>query len=409
MFKLKPVLAALGLVSTLSASLPGVAAAQNLFTPAATVNNSVVTEFEVQQRILFLQFLSARGATRDAALESLIDERLRGEAIRDAGLKLNDEGIDAALEEFAGRTDLTREEFTAELNRAGVAAETYRDFVINGVAWRDLIRARYGGRVQVSEAEIDRALANRSGGSSNIRVLVSEIIIPAPPQQAAEVAAIAEQIAQSKTTAEFSSYAREYSATATRDNGGRLPWQTLGNLPPALQPLILSLAPGDVTQPLQIPNAVALFQLRDIQETGAPSTEYAAIEYAAYYMAGGRSPETLQQAQALKAQVDVCDDLYAFAKGQPETVLEREVRTPGDVPQDFAIELSKLDPGEVSTALTRSDGQALVFLMLCGRTAAQNAEVSREDVAASIRQRRLSGFADSLLAELRSDARIVLK
>ena len=79
------------------------------------------------------------------------------------------------------------------------------------------------------------------------------------------------------------------------------------------------------------------------------------------------------------------------------------------MPQDFAIELSKLDPGEVSTALTRSDGQALVFLMMCGRTAAQNAEVSREEVAAAIRQRRLSGFADSLLAELRADARISRK
>ena len=126
-------------------------------------------------------------------------------------------------------------------------------------------------------------------------------------------------------------------------------------------------------------------------------------------MAGGRSEETLQQAANLKAQVDVCDDLYAFAKGQPEGVLEREVTTPAKLPSDFAIELSKMDDGEVSTTLTRSDGQALVFLMLCGRTAEQNAEVDREDVAGSLRQRRLSGFADSLLAELRSDARISIK
>ena len=126
-------------------------------------------------------------------------------------------------------------------------------------------------------------------------------------------------------------------------------------------------------------------------------------------MAGGRSEQTLQQAANLKAQVDVCDDLYAFAKGQPESVLDRETRIPAEVPKDFAIELSKLDPGEVSTTLTRSDGQALVFLMLCGRTAEQNAEVSREDVAGSIRQRRLSSFADSLLAELRSEARIAVK
>lgn len=405
MFKLKTSLAAFGLI----AALAGPVAAQNMFAPVASVNDSVVTEFEVQQRVKFLQILNARGATRKAAIESLISERLRGEAIRDAGLNLSEEGINAALEEFAGRANLSRVEFTAALARAGVEKETYRDFVINGIAWRDLIRARYGSRVNVSEVEIDRALASQGSGGSNIRVLVSEIIIPAPPPQAARVAAVAEKIAQSSTAAEFSSYARKYSATATRPAGGRLPWQALSDLPPALQPLILSLAPGEVTQPLNIPNAVALFQLRDIEETSKPSKTYSAIEYAAYYMAGGRSAETLQQAANLKNEVDVCDDLYAFAKGQPESVLDRETLPPAKIPQDFAIELSKLDEGEVSTALTRSEGQALVFLMLCGRTAEQNAEVNREDIAGSIRQRRLSGFADSLLSELRAEARIHIK
>jgi peptidyl-prolyl cis-trans isomerase SurA len=405
MFKLMPALAALALGAAFA--LP--AGAQNLFAPVATVNDSVVTEFEVQQRVLFLKVLNASGATRKAALDSLIEERLRGEAIRDAGLTLTEKGINESLEEFASRANLSREEFTQALVRAGVEEETFRDFVINGIAWRDLIRVRYGARVSVSEAEIDRALAAQRGGSATIRVLVSEIIIPSPPPQAAEVAAIAEEIAQSTTAAEFSGYARRYSATATRDAGGQLPWQALSDLPPVLQPLILALAPGEVTDPLNIPNAVALFQLRAIEETGAPSTTYSAIEYAAYYIAGGRSETTLQQAANLRAQVDVCDDLYAFAKGQPESVLERETRTPAELPNDFALELSKMDPGEVSTALTRADGQALVFLMLCGRTADQNAEASREDVAGAIRQRRLSGFANSLLAELRSDARISLK
>ena len=275
MFKLTPALAAFGLIAALAAPV----AAQNMFAPVATINDSVVTEFEVQQRVRFLQILNARGATRKAAIESLIDERLRGEAIREAGMVLSDEGMNEALEEFAGRANLSRAEFTEALSRAGVAPETFRDFVLSGVAWRDLIRARYGSRVSVSEAEIDRALASQGSGGSNIRVLVSEIIIPAPPPQAARVAGIAEEIAQTKSATEFSNYARRYSATASRGAGGRLPWQDLSNLPPVLQPLLLALAPGEVTQPLNIPNAVALFQLRDIEETSAPVQSYSAIEY----------------------------------------------------------------------------------------------------------------------------------
>ncbi len=383
------------------------ALAQNLYAPVAKVNQSVVTEFEVQQRQRFLQLLNAPGATREGAIDALIDERLRNEAVADAGIELTSEGITESLEEFAGRANLSAAEFTKALGQAGVSAETFRDFVVNSIGWRELVRARYGSRVQITDAEINRALGTTRG--SGVRVLVSEIIIPAPPQNAASVNALAEQISQTRSVSEFSNYASKYSATASRGRGGRLDWQDLSALPPSLQGLILGLAPGEVTAPLPIPNAVALFQLRDIQETTTSAPTYSAIEYAAYYLAGGRSPETLAQAEKIRARVDTCNDLYGEAKGQPAEVLERVTKNPGEISQDIAIELSKLDPGEVSTALTRSNGQTLMFLMMCGRTAAANQEASREDVINALRQQRLVGYADQLLAELKANARIVRK
>jgi peptidyl-prolyl cis-trans isomerase SurA len=90
-------------------------------------------------------------------------------------------------------------------------------------------------------------------------------------------------------------------------------------------------------------------------------------------------------------------------------VLDRGAKKPAEIPQDIAIELAKLDPGESSTALTRASGQTLVFLMLCKRTAEANAEVSREAVVSSLRQRKLQGYADQLTEQLRADARIIMK
>ncbi|MFU1606018.1 peptidylprolyl isomerase [Sulfitobacter pontiacus] len=381
--------------------------AQNLFAPVAKVNKSVVTEFEVQQRQRFLEVLNAPGATREGALTSLIDERLRNEAVAEAGIELTPQGIEDSLAEFASRADLSTEEFTQALGQSGVSRETFRDFVVNSVGWRELVRARYASRVQITDAEINRALGETQG--SGVRVLVSEIIIPAPPQQAARVNALAEQISQSKSTAEFSNYASRYSATASRGRGGRLPWQNLTDLPPSLQPLILNLAPGEVTDPLPIPNAVALFQLRDIEETSVTAPTYSEIEYAAYYIPGGRTEPALAQAAQIRGRIDTCDDLYGIAKGQPAEVLERVKKAPSDIPQDVAIELSKLDTGEVSTTLTRANGQTLMLLMMCGRTAAANASASREDVTNALRQERLTGYAEQLLEQLRADARIVRK
>ena len=392
------------LVSSLAMASP--LAAQGLFDPVVFVNDDVVTEYEVQQRTTFLRLLNSPGSSRRDVVETLINERLQAQAIAAAGLELSDEGLQAGIEEFVGRTNLTPDQFLSALADGGVAEETFRNFVEVGIAWRDLIGSRFGARVQISEAEIDRALGS-AGGTSGIRVLVSEIIIPAPPDRKADVDELALEIAAATSTEEFSNYAREFSATASRDAGGRLPWQELSNLPPVLRPILLSLAPGEITDPLSIPNAVALFQLRDIEETGTPTREYAAIEYAAYYIPGGRSPAGLDAAAKLRAKVDVCDDLYAVAQGQPEEVLERGSRPPSEIPQDIAIELSKLDPGEVSTALTRANGETLVFLMMCGRTAAVNEDVAREQVAASLRSSRINAYADGFLDQLRADALIV--
>ncbi|MGB7243368.1 MAG: peptidylprolyl isomerase [Sulfitobacter sp.] len=401
-FNVKRVFGALAMTALLAAPV----AAQNLFSPVVKVNDSVVTEYEIEQRSRFLRLLNAPGSTRDEALQELIDDRLRAQAVRSAGLELTQEGIDAGLAEFSSRANLSTEEFVKALGQGGVSEQSFRDFVTGGLAWRDLIRAKYGARVQITEAEIDRALA-ATGGASGIRVLLSEIIIPAPPQKAAQAQAIADRVAAATSEAQFSQFARQHSATASRGRGGRLGWQPLTNLPPALRPALLALAPGDVTDPIAIPNAIALFQLRGIEETDSSSQEYAAIEYAAYYIPGGRSEAALAQAAKIRARVDVCDDLYGVAQGQPEEVLDRGSKLPGEIPQDIAIELSKLDEGEVSTALTRADGQTLVFLMMCGRTAAANEEVAREDVASSLRQNRLSAYADGFLQQLRADARIV--
>lgn len=381
------------------------APAQNLFAPVARVNEAVITEFEVQQRTRFLGLLNSPGANREAALKALIEDRLRLQGARSVGLELTEEGLQSGLEEFAGRANLTVEQFTQGLEQAGVARETFRDFVAVQLLWRDLIRGRFGNRVQVSEDDVDRAIA-ASGQSSGIRVLLSEIIIPAPAPRRAEVLATAETISQVRTEAEFSSFARRFSATASRGRGGRLEWTPLNNLPPVLRPLVLGLAPGEVTQPLPIPNAVALFQLRDIQETGRPAKDYAAIEYAAYYIDGGRSADALARAEKVRNTVDVCDDLYGIAQGQPEEVLERGSLPPEEVPSDIAIELAKMDDGEISTNLTRADGRTLVVLMLCGRTPKLDQEIDRDAIRGSLRQQRFGGFANAYIEELRANADI---
>tara|TARA_R110000868_G_scaffold408790_3_gene692715 strand:+ start:88705 stop:89979 length:1275 start_codon:yes stop_codon:yes gene_type:complete len=387
----------------------GPAAAQS-FAPVIRVNDKVITQYEIDQRIRLLQLLNAPGDPRSLARDQLIEDRLKLGATEQFGVKPDETAITDGIAEFAGRANMEPDAFIAALASDGVSRQTFRDFITAGVAWRTLIRGRFGSKVEISEQDVDRAIASQ-GSVGGVRVLISEIFIPTG-QNPAQAEALANQLSQIRSISEFSAAASKYSAASTRQNGGRVDWMNITSLPPALQSVLLGLSTGQVTQPLPVDGALALFQLRGMQETAAPKVTYSAIDYAIYHIDGGRTAEALGRAKAITDQIDTCDDLYGTAKGQPPQVLTRETRAPGEIPQDVAMELAKLDENEASTNLTANNGQTLELLMLCGRTpanapATENGEVNRAQIVTQLQNRRLASYADGYLAQLRAEARIV--
>ncbi len=399
------------LVAALALALPMAGPAplqaQGLFAPAIIVNDDVITNFELEQRTQLLRLLRAPGDPVKLAREALIDDRLKQQAVKAADIEISPEDVQAGIEEFSARTQLSADEFLNALEEGGVSAETMRDFTKVSLAWREFIRARFLARARPTDAEIDRAIG-QAGGSGGVRVLLSEIVIPITPQTAEEVDALAQEISQVTSIAAFSEAAQQYSVTNTRDQGGRMEWVNINDLPPGLRPVILGLSPGQVTAPIGA--ARGCRPLPAARHPGNRAGRAAAIRRSSssvYFIAGGRSEAGLREAARIVNLVDACDDFYGIARGQPPEVLVRETLPPAQIPRDVALELAKLDPGEVSTALTRSNGQTLMVLMLCGRTAAVNEDASREEVANALAQQRLAAFSQSYLDQLRADAVIV--
>lgn len=402
---LKPA-AALALAAGLSLTgLP--AAAQNLFAPAITVNDEVITRYELEQRARFQSALRVPGDPLETAREELINDRLKLDVLKQAGIELSDEDVTAGMEELAGRANLSLNEFLTALQQQGVAPQTLRDFTEVGLGWREYTRARFLSQARPTPEEIDRAMG--SAGTGSVQVLLSEFIVPINEQNAAQVEELIEQVARLKSYDSFSAAAAQYSAAASRNEGGRLPWMPLTKLPPQLQEVVLALKPGEISEPLPLQNAVALFQMRGVREVEGAAPRYTAIEYAAYYLPGGRTPEGLAAAQKVVNNVDTCEDFYGLAQGQDPSVLEIQSLPPADIPRDIALELAKLDPSETSTALTRNNGQTLMVLMLCGRTADLGEGANRETVANALTAQRMTSLTDSFLEQLRSDARIDIK
>jgi len=317
--------------------------AQGKFNGVITVNDTVITAYELDQRIKMLRLFRTPGDLNDVAREQLIEERLKDEELTRFGVVLSAEGLDAAVAEFASRANLTAEQFIQLLAQNGVDRPALEQFVRIGVTWRDFIRTRFAAQAEITDAEVDRALSRSGNSAAGIEVLLSEIIIPAPPPRAAAAQAQAERISQLTSTAAFSAQARRVSALPSRNNGGRLGWLPITNYPPQLHGLLLGLSNGEVTAPINITNGVALFQMRGIREVATAPATPTNVDYAAFALA----PDV--DAQDIIDRIDTCDDLYGIAQGQPEEVLDRVTAAPADIAQDIALALARLDPGEVST------------------------------------------------------------
>lgn len=403
-----------------AAPLPGVA--QSLFSTAVTVNGTIITNYELDQRTRFLTLLRAPGDPAEEARKGLIDDRLRVNATRDAGVEPTPEEIQAGMEEFAARANLSAEQFIEAIGQAGVASETFRDFVAAGLAWRTYVQGRFGPRSQVSEAEIDLTEATSTNAPTSVRVLLSEIIVPAQGPDAERNRALIERLSNTlTTTGAFAAAARRYSAAQTRGRGGQLDWMPLGRIPPALRAAVLVLEPGGVTDPINLGPGIAIFQLRDLEETRGDAPDTLALEYVKLLIPGGQSDAARRQAQDYRDNYDTCDDLYKPAQSLPAEYFERLTQSASEVPADVALELAKLDNDEVSTALTQQGGAFMVYLMLCGRTLDASADEPqldengeplqvinpREEIRRRLFSQRLASYADSFLEELRSDAVII--
>lgn len=400
MMRALPFLPALLVLALAAMAGPG-AAQQGLFSPRVIVNDRVVTQFELDQRIAMLELFRTPGDLPAEALRVLTEERLYLQAAEELDLEVTDEQIAAGMAEFAARSQLSTEQFLQGLAEGGVAEATFRDFVKAGLLWREVARTRFGPFATVTEAEIDRALQHEVD-RTRLRFLLSELVLVAPPgQEDATRARVEELRGLILAGDDFGAVARQLSAAPTAQNGGQIDWLPAVNLPPALVPILMKMRPGELTDPVLLPGAVALFQLRGMDDSGPGNATGTTVDYMQFLIPEG--PETAAQVQALRDRIDACKDLYAEARGLPEDrLIVTEGQPMGDVPRDIALELARLDANEISTTLLR--GNARVVLMLCARTPVRDPAPSRGQLRDRLTNQKIAAMADRYLQELRADA-----
>jgi len=376
------------------------ATAQSPFSAAIRINDSIVTNYELDQRALLLEVLRAPGDVREAALEALVNERLQLQEATRMGVLATPEEIEAGVVEFAARANLGPEQFFQAISGEGVAPETFRDFVANGISWRNVVRDRFGSLARANQRDPDEAL-EFAPNPENGRIRLAEIVIPVTPENQenlrSELARLAEDL--NFDTATFAQAARQFSAASTRESGGLTDWRPLASIPPVLRQDMITLAPGETYGPVALGPAFAIFQMRGLTEGEFNAPSISSIEYATIPLPGGTGEEALAARAALRADIDVCDDLYGERPGAFE-ITEAPL---GEIPRDIAMAISLLDDGEISYDVVRNNGTVTLAVMLCNRVA-EVPEAGLEAVQLQLYNQDLESYANGLLEELRADA-----
>ena len=389
-------------------ALPGPAQAQSPFAAAVYVNDQAITNYEITQKQRFLEFVGVPGASREMAIERLIEDRLQTQEVMRLGGRLTPDQIDAGMAEFASRANLSTDEMLGRMQQAGIDRETFVEFIRSGVMWRELVRARYGAQVTVTEAQVDQALSVE-GLQPSTEVLISEIFLPADPEFAEQVQRIIPQIQRIRSETEFSNAARQVSAAPSGPSGGRVDrWINVQAMPPEISQTMATAAIGAVVGPLEMPGAYAFFQLRARRDSRQVAADAISLTYRRAYLPGGRSESNLAALTQIRAGVDQCSDFPALVlrslPGLPDSAVEEVTERQTALPAGVRAELERLNPGEISANMVENGN--LVLMMLCSRSVTGEGAPTREAVRLGLTNRALEGQAALYLDRLRAEAEI---
>lgn len=282
----KLLIALAGLMLALVGQPPGQAQSQTPFRPVAVVNDSVITGFDLAQRAQILTSLgypaTNPGQLQSEALDQLIEDKLKLQAGEAIGITPTPEMIASGVEQYARQMRTTPEQLRASLAARSVTDQALEDLVGAQMVWLNVVRTRFGGRVEPAEAEIDAELAQRSSRTVNeYRISEIGLMLQGAGRTEAETQALAERLSQSLNRGgDFQEAVARYSAAPSAAQGGEVGWVTTASMPSELRQELAGLQVGQVSRPIQVSGGISILKLEDKRQTTATAADEAATREA---------------------------------------------------------------------------------------------------------------------------------
>lgn len=404
------------------------AAAQRRITPkmqteariAAVVNNEIISVRDMKERMQLI-FLTSRipntAETRRRlaaqVLRTLINESLELQEAKRLRISVSDREVAKALADIERRNKMRSGTILRALRARHVDPQTLVDQIRAGIAWSKVIQRAVRRQVRVSEGEIDDAIARLSANKNRLQYRISEIFLPVddPGQDAIALRTARQILTLIRRGAPFASLARQFSQSATAQNGGDMGVVFEGQLEPELEKAIKRVHTGQVIGPIKTNSGYYILLLRDRRTfaKGNPDTKGISITMATFVPAPKKKTDTRKlfaDARKLGNDTKTCRDF--IRKGQD--LKATRVRTIRNIPRSrlpasIKAVVSKLRVGQISPPIPVAGGYAVY--MNCRR--AGIGTVSRNEIWRSLVRQKMSIRARQYMRDLRRAAYIDIR
>ncbi len=121
---------------------------------------------------------SALPAVKKAALDELIDEKLKMQEAKRVGAVAGDDEIDKIVEGIAQRNKMSKDQLAKQF---GGTLEPMRVRVRSTLAWQEVIRRKFGRDISIATRDVDKYVASaQAGGDDGVELQIQRIRLAIP-------------------------------------------------------------------------------------------------------------------------------------------------------------------------------------------------------------------------------------
>ncbi len=396
----------------------------------AIVDEDIILQSELDRAVVNIraqyagrdQQLPPQNVLERQVLERLILIRLQTARASSSGMKISDEEVNAAVDNIARQNRINSDQLREQLARDGMSFTEFRNSLRDEIVIQRLRQRFAQGRISVSDAEVDAALALQAGGSTQYRL--AHILVGLPEGATAEQIKLGQtkidgiKALLDKGEMEFSAAAVRYSDSPNALEGGNLGWRSLDQIPTNFANTIRTMQTGQIIGPIRGPSGFQLIRLEETRNAAAGDAKMVTQYQARHILirTDGDTTDAVAKARldTMRARITGGADFGELAaKSSDDPVTKSRNGDLGWFAQDdygteFGTAVTALTDGQVSEPFKTQAGWHIVQRVGSRQINATD-ENKRSEIRESIGQRKLEDEWNRFLRELRGEAFIDIR